>query len=103
MNMAGRYVILEFDDRDAAQAFVMNNTLSSQLGFRVRAMYLKPKKYCECPDKTRQHVGNWNKHAKYGLYVCKRCKLPSKFHERGIIRRLQYVFGFDLLGGDIDA
>lgn len=95
--MAGRYVVLEFEDRDAAQAFVMNPNLPEQLGFEVKAMYLKPRVFCECPDKTKQSAGNWLKHPKYGLYVCKRCKKPSKHHERGIIPRLQYVFGFNLL------
>lgn len=101
--MAGRYVIIEFEDRDAAQAFVMNKTLSGQLGFLTRGMYLKPKKYCDCEEKSRHRVDNWDKHPKYGLYTCKRCKRASRFHERGILRRLQYVFGFDLLGGDIDG
>lgn len=95
--MAGRYVILEFEDRDAAQAFVMNNTLSNQLGFKAIAMYLKPGKYCQCPSKSRQSAANWQKHPKYGLYVCKKCHLPSKFHEAGILPRLQYTFGFSLM------
>lgn len=95
--MAGRYVILDFEDRDAAQAFVMNNTLSDQLGFSVRAMFLKPKKYCECPEKGRQQLNNWTKHKKYGLYVCTKCHMPSRFHNRGILTRLQYAFGYSLI------
>lgn len=96
--MAGRYIILEFEDRDAANAFVMNENLSSQLGFIVRAMYLKPKSYCTCPDKKRVHVDNWDKHKKYGLYICRMCKKPSRFHNRGILERLQYTFGYSILG-----
>lgn len=95
--MAGRYVVLEFEDRDAAQAFVMNNTLSSQLGFSVRAMFLKPKKYCECPEKGREQLNNWHKHPKYGLHVCVKCGRPSRFYNRGILERLQYAFGYSLL------
>ena len=97
--MAGRYVILEFEDRDAADAFVTNEHIQEQLDFTPVAMYLKPKKFCECPDKTRVHQNNWKKHKKYGLYICTRCGRPSKFHNRGILQRLQYAFGYSLLGG----
>lgn len=96
--MAGRYVILEFEDRDAANAFVENNNIAGQLGFKAVAMYLKPKVFCTCQDKTRVHNQNWRKHKKYGLFICVRCGKPSKFHEQGISQRLQYVFGFNLLG-----
>ena len=103
--MAGRYVILEFEDRDAAQAFVMNQTLSGQLGYEPIAMYLKPKKYCECPEQKtrgvtrtgRNNIHNWRKHKKYGLHVCVTCGLPSRFYNRGILERLQYAFGYSIL------
>lgn len=96
--MAGRYVILEFDDREAANAFVANSNLPDQLGFEVKAMYLRPSKFCECPDKQRQNNSNWKKHKRYGLFVCANCGMPSKFHERGILERLQYTFGYSILG-----
>lgn len=95
--MAGRYLIVEFDDKDAAEMFSINSTLSEQLGFKVRAMYLKPNKFCDCPDKAKHTMGNWRKHPRYGLYVCSRCKKPSRHHQTGIVERLQYVFGFNLL------
>ena len=92
-------MILEFEDRDAADAFVANENISEALGFRAIAMFLKPKpgQFCECPDKWRQDGRNWRKHSKFGLYTCSRCKKPSVFHERGIVPRLQYVFGFNIL------
>lgn len=99
--MAGRYVILEFEDRDAADAFVANENIRASLGFKAIAMFLKPKPdaFCECPDKWRQDGRNWRKHSKFGLYVCSRCKKPSIHHQQGILPRLQYVFGFNILPG----
>lgn len=95
--MAGRYVVLEFDDKDAAQAFLMNEHVPKQMGFRRIAVYLKPTAFCRCPDKARQDNRNWVKNRKYGLSVCIRCRRPSVFHERGVIQRLQFVFGYNLL------
>lgn len=94
--MAGRYVILEFDSKDMAEAFLANDKALQYDGATVVAEYLKPNKFCTCPDKLRQDNRNWRKHKKYGLYICARCKLPSKHHERGILGRLQYVFGYNL-------
>ena len=96
--MAGRYVLLQFDDKDAAEAFVENDHLPSQLGFKVEAMFLQPTKFCTCPDKARHDVRNWVKNRKFGLYVCKVCRKPSSHHESGILSRLQYVFGFNIMG-----
>lgn len=94
--MAGRYIILEFDDKVDAEAFVTNPNLS-MVGAKPVAMFLKPNKFCTCPDKLRQNNSNWRKHSKFGLYICMRCKLPSKHHQTGILERLKYVFGYNLL------
>jgi hypothetical protein len=96
--MAGRYVLLEFEDKDSAQAFVMNNNMSDQLGFGILAMFLKPTSFCNCPDKSRQNVANWKKSRKFGIYVCLRCRKPSIHHQKGILERLKYVFGYNILG-----
>lgn len=95
--MAGRYVVLEFDDRDAANAFVKMEKIHEQLDFTPVAMYLKPRRYCECPDKPRQNLNNWRKHPKYGISVCVRCGLPSWFYNQGILKRLQWAFGYSIL------
>ena len=98
--MAGRFVIIEFDDPQLAQSFV-NSDVASQFDFKVRAMFLRPDKYCECPDKQRHNVQNWAKGKRTGLYLCKRCRKPSVHHQQGIMSRLQYVFGYNQLeGGD---
>jgi hypothetical protein len=95
--MAGRIVILEFDDADAAQVFVDNEDQLKLRGARPIAVFMRPNRFCECPDKQRQHVANWAKGKRTGLYLCKVCKRPSVHHQRGILDRLQYVFGFNQL------
>ena len=95
--MAGRYVIIEFDDRDAAGSFVANEYMPEQLSYKLIAMFIRPKVFCRCPDKQRQHVNNWRKHPKFGVYICQECRKPSRFHEGGLIKRLQYTFGYNIL------
>lgn len=96
--MAGRYVVLQFDDKALAEAFLAQDRALEHDGAEVIAVYLKPSQFCECPDKTRVNLKNWRKHRKYGLYVCTRCGRPSQFHNRGILERLQYAFGYDIRG-----
>ena len=95
--MAGRYVIIEFESKELADRFLEDSVARRRFGFIPRAAYLKPKQFCNCSDKTKQTANNWRKHGKYGLYICSRCKLPSKHHQTGIVQRLQYVFGYNLL------
>jgi hypothetical protein len=95
--MAGRFIILEFEDVDAANAFAANRYMPEQCGYSVMAMFMRPKKFCDCPDKQRQNVKNWAKGKRTGLYICRVCKKPSKHHDQGILARLQYVFGFNQL------
>lgn len=97
--MAGRYVILKFEDKTQAEDFVSNRKKHTKKGYNVEAVYLKPSKFCSCPDKARQDARNWLKHPKYGLYTCRTCKLPSTHHESGILSRLQYVFGYSIEEG----
>lgn len=96
--MAGRYVVLEFEDKEEAQAFLDDFKEDRRWTTgRIIAMFLKPKAFCECPDKSRQQLNNWRKNKKYGLYICGRCKKPSRFHNRGVLERLQYPFGYNML------
>lgn len=97
--MAGRYVILEFEG--SADQF-LRDEIVEQYGGKAIGLFLKPKKYCNCPDKKRQDVKNWGKGKRTGLYLCKTCKLPSIHHQQGIMGRLQYVFGFNQLGVEDD-
>jgi hypothetical protein len=99
--MAGRIVILEFEDADSANSFVENQHMPGQLGYSIMAMFMRPTKFCECPDKTRQHANNWAKGKRTGLYLCVRCKKPSIHHQKGILSRLQYVFGYNQLDSEV--
>lgn len=101
--MAGRYVILEFDDRDSAESFATNPHMPEQLGYKVMAMFVKPVKFCQCPDARRQDNRNWYRGSRTGLFLHKDCKRPSEFHRRGLMARLKHVFGYNLLGDEDDA
>ena len=101
--MAGRFVLLEFEDRDKAQAFTSDPDLNEDLGYIVKGMWLKPRKFCQCSTKQKHTMNNWSKDPKYGLYICKKCRRPSRHHESGILSRLQYVLGFSLLPERSDA
>lgn len=96
--MAGRIVVLEFDDRDQADAFLSQEAALQHDGARAIAVFLRPNVYCECPEKKRVHVDNWRKGKRTGLYLCINCKKPSKHHLTGVLERLQYVFGYNQLG-----
>lgn len=95
--MAGRYVLLEFDDQDSAMAFVTNPKEPELRGYRITAMFMKPKRFCECPDKKKKALGNWVKGKRTGLYLCSNCRRPSIHHQTGVFKRLSYVFGNNLL------
>lgn len=95
--MAGRYLLLEFEDPDAAEAYAHNEYMPEQCGFRVVAMFMRPTKFCQCPDKTKQNNKNWAKGKRTGLYLCVNCKKPSIHHQTGILERLKYVFGYNIL------
>lgn len=95
--MAGRFLILEFEDATAAEAFASNEYMPEQCDYRVMAMFMRPTKFCQCPDKQTHNVKNWAKGKRTGLYLCKNCRKPSIHHQKGLLARLQYVFGFNLL------
>lgn len=95
--MAGRIVVLEFDDRGLAEEFVTNAGALKKDGAKVLAMFLRPNRFCQCPDKQRQNAKNWRKGKRTGLYLCTTCNKPSKHHQTGILSRLQYVFGYNLM------
>lgn len=97
--MSGRYVILEFDDRDAATVFIEREEVLSQLGASVVSMHLRPDSVCECPDRQRQDGRNWARGRRSGIFLCKQCRKPSRFHTSGLLERLKYAMGYDLREG----
>jgi hypothetical protein len=68
-----RYVVLEFDDNDAAGAFlevVKDPYLMDGFpdGVKVKAVFAKPTKFCDCPL-----PGNIAKGAALGWFICSKC------------------------------
>lgn len=100
--MSGRLVVLEFDDPDSANSFILNDTMQKHLGYKPIGTYVLPRKFCICPDKKRQSAMNWARGKRTGIWLCKTCKKPSKFHESGILARLQQVLGYNLLPTEDD-
>ena len=100
--MAERMVILRFTDVDAANAFARNNTMAEQLDYEVKAVFLVPTKYCECPEKKRQNVKNWKRGRRSGIQICIDCRRPSRFHTEGIMARLEMIFGFNQLAVEME-
>jgi len=89
--------MLEFEDRDAADAFVQNDNLSEQLTYRRLGIWVRPVKFCECPTKQRQQLKNWRKGKRTGLQLCVVCKRPSPAWERGLLQRIGFVLGHNQL------
>jgi len=96
--MAGRFVVIEFDDRDAAQTFVDREEELKRQGATPLAMFIRPERFCQCPSRKRQNAQNWARGSRSGIWLCKVCKKPSEFHNKGVLERLVYVFGHNLLG-----
>lgn len=79
----GRYVLLEFDDNEAAETFVSNlNELKADgsgdfpyLGIilcahaKVSAVFSRPNNLCQCKGSTTSVKGT-----KFGWWVCPACK-----------------------------
>lgn len=95
--MAERMVILRFENTDQADSFSTDEALAEQLGYEVKAMFVVPTKFCQCPDKSRQNAKNWRRGRRTGLQLCVKCKRPSRFHTEGVMARLEHIFGFNQL------
>jgi len=95
--MAGRYIVIEVDTSLLADAFLRyhGERLAKLFHTRIVGVYLKPKSFCECPDST--NASSWHRGAKYGIYICKTCKKPSRYYAKGVHPRLEYALGNNLL------
>jgi hypothetical protein len=98
--MAGRFVVLKFDDPDSANAFVANNHMPHHLGFSIMAMFVLPVQFCDCPDKRRQNIKNWARGSRSGIWICRVCKKPSVYHMKGLLERLEGIFGYNQIKAD---
>jgi len=91
-----RLVLIEFEDKDSAQSFVMNSHMPEQLGYEVKGMWFLPrKKICECPG--RANVKNWSRANRFSVPVCVKCGKPSNFWAKGLMTRLQIALGINLI------
>lgn len=91
--MAGRYLLIEFDD--AAQADTLraqiDNATRKGKKFRVVGMFSRPgPKFCRCGTWTteRGKIATTKRGAKFGWMVCTVCKLPAPVmsHLRNLVR-----------------
>jgi hypothetical protein len=100
-----RYVLVEFNDDKAADAFVMEVTIESmqqaEPRMRVRAMYQKPTKFHDPATCHRSKMSGWTRGKKYGWWVCALCKKPTKAWGDG--EHWFAAIGVNLLPKDIVA
>jgi hypothetical protein len=92
--MARRLVLLEFEDPDSANAFVMNDNIAGQLAFTVRGLFMLPTSLCECPGK--KDIKEYARGKKSGIWLHRKCKKPSPHWVGGIDTRLAQALGHDL-------
>lgn len=96
----GRYLLIEFDSDEEADAFDRNLEAEAPSSIRAIAMYSKPSSLCDCTEKHDQARGTT-----FGWYVCRGClkpragspqtlanmfddnKTPSKFRELFLLTR----------------
>lgn len=80
--MAGRYLLIEFDDAtqaDTLRAQIDNATRKGKR-FRVIGMFARPgPKFCKCETwvTERGKVSTLKSGAKFGWMVCTTCRLPA--------------------------
>jgi hypothetical protein len=84
-------VMIEFHDPDAANAFVQNAVLASQLDYERVGMWLMPQSTCEC--KLKPNLANWSRKNKAGIPVCRKCHKPSVVWRGGLGERLWVALG----------
>lgn len=90
-----RIVVLEFSTEEQSDQFIENMAPTARL---VGKYYMPPPNlHCRCPAVSRLHIDNWRRHKKFGLFVCRTCKKPSKYWRKGALSRLQEALGTNLL------
>lgn len=81
-----RYVVIEFAKNADADDFIERIHQQTQEGIlmRIAGVFVKPSKYCQCPDWERINYGDKNeKHgvgygSKFGWWVCTYCNRPRR-------------------------
>jgi hypothetical protein len=96
-----KYVLLVFDEDEAADAFVHLieqdsgpawKFMREQIKPQVRGIFKKPTKFCEC---TRLKGRGFFRGKKWGWWVCSQCGRPT--WQWASLNTLYGVLGFNLL------
>lgn len=102
---AGRYVLLEFDDAAMAKAYVAKVNgqygmpVDSEKRVRVRAVWAKPSKFCEC-TKGDRGTNPYRRGEKSGWWVHAPCGRPNRVWAAGA--HWFSALGRNLLPGNTD-
>jgi hypothetical protein len=77
--MAGRYLLIEFDD--AATATILREQINAATRkgkkFRVVGLFIRPSRACQCgPSHDIRHADQVKRGGKFGWWVCTRCNRP---------------------------
>ena len=75
-----RYVVVEFDDDNTAEAFKakIDNATDAGKNYRVAGIFFRPTRWCECPTSEGYVKGQVALGAKYGLWNCVVCRRPRR-------------------------
>lgn len=97
-----RYVLIEFDEDDKADALVRKIEGVESDTYRVAGMYQKPTSYCSCPDTQEHKKHEVGRGKKFGWWVHLICRKPRKGghqlvnlikgHERRHAKKIGYVY-----------
>lgn len=94
--MAGRYIVIATESKEDAER-IMRDIQTENAVVDIVGVYFRPNSFCQCYDKASQNANNWQRGPKFGIFLCRRCRKPSQFHEKGIGARLEYGLGKNLL------
>ena len=71
-----KYVLVEFDDDEDADAFAAMVSPSDVASMRVRGVFKKPTLFCDCPKPSEKN----SRGAKWGWWLCRNpgCGKPQR-------------------------
>jgi len=91
--MASRYLLIEFDNSEQADALRAQIDAATRRGkrFRVVGLFSKPgPRFCQCGkyENKRGQQSTLKRGEKFGWYVCTECKLPAPImsHLKNLIK-----------------
>lgn len=79
--MPSRYLLIEFDDAESADALKQRIDATGGKKFRVIGLFAKPTAYCQCPldgqTETKASPAKIKRGKKFGWWVCTECRRPT--------------------------